>query len=148
MAARIRTGLSGGAGHGAIPELDRQGLRRFGLSTGAIVAGLFGLLLPWLFGAALPVWPWVVLAVLGLWALVAPDLLRPVYRAWMRLGLVMNRITLPIIMGLVFYLVLAPIGLVFRLTGRDPLRRRLAPAAASYTQAAEQPPRDNLERPF
>ena len=32
-----------------IPELDREGLRQFGLTTGGIVAVLFGVVLPWLF---------------------------------------------------------------------------------------------------
>lgn len=40
-----------------IPELDRKGLRQFGLVTGGIVAGLFGLLFPWLLERALPLWP-------------------------------------------------------------------------------------------
>jgi hypothetical protein len=35
----------------SIPELDARGLRQFALTTGGIVAGLFGLLLPWLFDA-------------------------------------------------------------------------------------------------
>lgn len=33
-----------------IPELDKRGLRNFGLITGALFASLFGLLLPWRFG--------------------------------------------------------------------------------------------------
>ena len=37
------------SGMHAIPELDRKGYREFGLVTGAIVAGLFGLLFPFLF---------------------------------------------------------------------------------------------------
>ena len=36
--------------------------------------------------------------VLGGWALVAPQSLRPVYRAWMRLGLLLNKVTSPIVM--------------------------------------------------
>ena len=86
-----------------IPELDRKGLREFGLVTGAIVAGLFGLFFPWLLETGLPAWPWAVGGGLGLWALVAPASLRPVYRTWMRLGLALSRITTPLILGVVFY---------------------------------------------
>ncbi len=67
------------ATHG-IPELDRKGLREFGLVTGTIVAVLFGLFFPWLLERAFPLWPWVVFGVLGAWALVAPLSLRPLYR--------------------------------------------------------------------
>ena len=37
-----------------IPELDKKGLREFGLVTGGIVAGLFGLFFPWIFDRAFP----------------------------------------------------------------------------------------------
>ncbi len=53
--------------HGEIPELDRQGLRQFALSTGAIVAVLFGLFFPWLLDVNFPIWPWVVAGVLAGW---------------------------------------------------------------------------------
>jgi hypothetical protein len=90
----------------AIPELDRKGLREFGLVTGGIVAGLFGLFFPWVFERSWPAWPWIVFAVLGCWGLLAPMSLQPVYRVWMRFGLLLSRVTTPLIMGLVFYLVI------------------------------------------
>jgi hypothetical protein len=77
------------AKHG-IPELDRKGLREFGLITGAIVAVLFGLFFPWLLERSFPLWPWAIFAVLGAWALVAPLSLRLVYRAWMRFGRILR----------------------------------------------------------
>ena len=55
-----------------IPDLDRRGLRKFGLTTGAIMVMLFGLVLPWLRDRPLPLWPWCVAAVLAVWALAAP----------------------------------------------------------------------------
>ena len=84
-----------------IPELDRKGLREFGLVTGGIIACLFGLFFPWAFDVAIPYWPWAVAGVLALWALIAPDTLRRVYRIWMRFALILSRITTPLIMGLV-----------------------------------------------
>jgi len=73
-----------------IPELDRKGLRTFGLVTGFIVAGLFGLFFPWVFERPHATWPWIFLAIIGVWALVAPMSLRPVYRLWMRFGLLLS----------------------------------------------------------
>ena len=107
----------------SIPELDRKGLREFGLVTGAIVAGLFGVFFPWLLERAFPMWPWAVLGVLGVWALAAPSSLRPVYRLWMRFGLLIGKVTTPIVMGLIFIVIVVPVGLVMRMTHRDPLRR-------------------------
>jgi Kef-type K+ transport system membrane component KefB len=132
---------------GTIPELDSKGLRSFGLTTGAIVAGLFGLLLPWIFGYAWPLWPWIVMAVLCLWAIIHPVSLRLVYTPWMRFGLVMSKITTPILMSLMFFLIAVPVSLVFRLLRYDPLRRRYSPVS-SYRENSERSPSNRLERPF
>lgn len=132
----------------AIPELDRKGLREFGLMTGGIVAGLFGLLLPWLLEHALPLWPWIIAGILGLWALVAPQMLNPVYRLWMRFGLLMSRVTTPIILGIVFFLVIAPVGFVMRLFTHDPMARRFDDNIESYRVPSRKAPKHNLEKPF
>jgi hypothetical protein len=126
---------------------DRNGLREFGLVTGGIVAGLFGLFFPWLLARPVPAWPWVIAGVLGGWGLVAPQSLGAVYRGWMKFGLLMSKVTTPVIMGIVFYLVITPIGLLRRLSGRDSLLRRFD-TSASYRVPSAKPPVKNLERPF
>lgn len=132
----------------AIPELDRKGLRRFGLVTGAIVAGLFGAFFPWVFERTYPIWPWIVLATLGTWALVAPDSLRPAYRGWMKVGLLLGKVTTPIVMGTIFVVVIVPVALVMRVMQRDPMRRKFEPDTASYRIQSEPLPKDRLEKPF
>lgn len=54
--------------------------------------------------------------------LVRPQLLKPLNQLWMGLGLVLVMIVSPIILGILFFLVFAPIGLLMRLFGRDELR--------------------------
>lgn len=132
----------------AIPELDRKGLRDFGLVTGAIVAGLFGAFFPWVLERAFPIWPWVILGILGGWALVAPNSLRPVYRGWMRFGLSLSKVTTPIVMGSIFLVIIVPVGLIMRLLKRDALHRSFDRNVSSYRIQSEQPPKSNLERPF
>jgi hypothetical protein len=130
-----------------IPELDRKGLREFGLVTGGILVALFGLLIPWLLGRALPLWPWVVMLVLAVWSLVAPLSLRHVYRLWMRFGLVLSRITTPIILGIAFFLVLTPMGLLRRAFGRDAMARKFD-ESASYRVPSTETPVEKLEKPY
>ena len=130
-----------------IPELDQKGLREFALVTGGIVAGLFGLLLPWIFNAGLPLWPWIFFGVFAVWGLVLPISLRPVYHAWMRFGLFMSRITTPLIMGIVFYLIITPVGLFRRLFSADPMRRKLNDSN-TYREPSKKAPPDHLKRPF
>jgi len=131
-----------------IPELDRKGLRQFGLVTGGIVAGLFGLLLPWLLEHALPVWPWVVFGVLAFWSVGAPRSLRHVYRTWMRFGLLLSRITTPVILGIVYFGVITPMGLVMRVAGRDPMARRFDEKIQSYRIPSGKVTREHMEKPF
>jgi hypothetical protein len=132
----------------AIPEPDRKGLRDFGLVTGAIFAGLFGVLFPWLRGHATPWWPWVIAAVLIGMALVVPDWLRLVYRWWMKLGLLLGKITTPIILGIVFVVAILPTALILKLRGRDPMARRFDAAASTYRVESRQPDKQGMERPF
>ena len=65
-------------------------------------------------------------------ALFRPALLAPLNRLWSRFGLLLGRVTNPIIMGLVFFLLITPMALILRLRGNDPLRLRLALHAKSY----------------
>ncbi len=131
-----------------IPEMDRKGLRDFGLLTGAIVAGLFGLFFPWALGASYPLWPWILFGILGGWALLLPDSLKPVYRGWMRFGLLLSRVTTPIIMGTVFFVVIAPVALILRIGRWDAMHRRLDPEVESYRVPSKETPKENLENPF
>jgi hypothetical protein len=81
-------------------------------------------------------------------ALVVPTRLGPVHRAWMGLAVLLSRVTTPIFMGVTFYLVVTPIGLLMRLFGRDPMVRR--PVDDSYWVARADGPgrRSDLERQF
>jgi hypothetical protein len=131
-----------------IPTLDRKGLRDFGLITGGLFAAIFGLLLPWKFAWDWPLWPWLLFAVLGGMALFAPLRLEPVYRLWMRFGMAIGAVMSRIILGLVFFCVVTPVGLLMRATGKDPMRRRFDPDAASYREPSGTHKSDSLDKPF
>ena len=97
--------------------------RRFGLVVGGAFL-LFGFVSRWRGHAAAPAVLWGLGGVLVVLGLLVPGRLGPVYRAWMGLAHALSRVTTPIFMGLVYYLVLTPTGLVLRLLGRNPLGRR------------------------
>jgi hypothetical protein len=131
-----------------IPELDRKGLREFGLMTGAVVVAIFGLFFPWLLELNWPVWPWIIAAPLWSLALVYPLWLRRVYRGWMRFGLLASRVMTPLVLGIVFFGMILPIALIWRLTGNDPMRRSLDPNQKSYRVQSIKSPKEKLEKPF
>ena len=104
--------------------------RSFGLTIAAILGIIGGGRLAlghshsgWWLGAA---------AALALFALYLPAALGPINRAWLRFGFVLYKIVNPIIMALLFFSTIVPIGIVMRLRGKDPLRLRRDPDASSY----------------
>jgi len=94
--------------------------RRFGLLVGGAFVLLGGLLWwrDWPAGGLTAAVLGSVLAVAGL---AAPTRLGPVYRGWMALALAISKVTTPVLMGLIYFLVLTPTGLIARLFGHRPL---------------------------
>ena len=131
-----------------IPELDRKGLRDFGLTTGVAVVGIFGIFFPWILDFAWPAWPWVIAAALWSLALVQPIWLRWIYRGGMRFGLLASRVMTPLVLGIVFFAMISPMAIVRRLMGNDPMQRTLDPDRKSYRVKSTKSPKGKLERPF
>lgn len=76
---------------------------------------------------------WGALAVLFLLiALILPRILAPVRLAWLSLGYRLSWVVNPLILGMVYTVVVVPVGVLMRLCGRDPMMRRRDPTAASY----------------
>ena len=130
-----------------IPELNTKGLREFGLVTGGIIAVLFGLFFPWLLEINIPLWPWILAGLLAAWSLIAPASLRPIYRGWMKFGLFMSKITTPLILGIIFYLVFFPTGVIMRLFN-DPMRRKLDADLKTYRIKSREQDKKSMENPF
>ena len=131
-----------------IPELDARDLRQFAFTRGAIIAALFGVLLPWLWNASYPVWPWILACLFTTWGAAAPTSLRPIYRAWMRFGLLLNRIMTPVILGVVFYLVITPMAVLMRIRGRDTMARSFDAESKSYRLESTRSPVQKMEKPY
>ncbi|HLO51114.1 MAG TPA: SxtJ family membrane protein [Kamptonema sp.] len=131
-----------------IRKLDDKGLREFGLLIGGLIAVLFGLLIPWLRHHPTPWWPWIIAGVMGGLGLAAPRTLNPVYHAWMRFGLILNAIETPIVLGIVFYLIVMPMGMIKRLFGEDPMQRKLEGDRETYRVPSKVRTTVSMERPF
>jgi hypothetical protein len=78
-----------------------------------------------------PIW-FGLAAVLLILALSAPKMLAPFNWAWTKLGLLLHAIVSPIVLAILFYVCIAPIGFLMRLSGTDPLRRHYDVDAESY----------------
>ena len=130
-------------------EKIRQGSDRgFGLSFAGILTVLGGLLA--LSHKALVLWPFGIALLFLLLAFIKPVVLAPINRLWFRFGLLLNRIVNPVIMGLIFFFAVTPIGLVMRLSRKDSLRLKRDPEAGSYWIERDPPgpPPDSLKNQF
>ena len=78
-------------------------------------------------------------ALLALLAYAAPGLLAPLNRLWATFGRLLHAIASPLVLGILFYGCITPIGLLMRLAGKDPMRRKFEPAAKSYWIVREPP---------
>ncbi len=133
----------------AWPEGQPGELRRFGFTmAGALVlAGGW-----WWYRGGQPggVVLVVVGAALAVVAASAPSLLAGPYGVWMYLARMLGWLNTHLLLGLAFFTLFALVGLVMRLVGYDPLRRRWEPGRTSYWQGRKEPlrPRDHFERQF
>lgn len=110
-------------------------------SFGIVMAALFGLvgLFPLLHGNAVRWWSLGLAAAFLILALFWTRPLRPLNLAWLKFGLLLSRIISPIVLALLFYVTVTPIGLIMRAFGQDPLRLRRSAAGKSYWIVREPP---------
>ncbi|MGE0151108.1 MAG: SxtJ family membrane protein [Reyranellaceae bacterium] len=121
---------------------------------------VFGLVF-FVFFAVITLWPvlfgnpvrWWTAPFAGIFlalALLAPRVLAPLNRLWTGFGLLLHRVVNPLVMGLLFFVAITPMGLAVRLLGKDLLRLKRDPAAASYwiERNPPGPPADSMRRQF
>lgn len=122
----------------------REG-RRFGFTVGAAFVVLAGI--AWWRGHTVS---WKVLGALGgtllLAGAVIPGLLGPVQRGWMAFAHRLSKVTTPIFMGIVFFLVITPIALIMRALGRRPMKH--AEKDGSFWIESPSGGRSDMERQF
>jgi hypothetical protein len=126
---------------------DKKQLRSFGL----LVGGVFSVIGVWpiLFRAE-PMRLWAVgagtlLIVLGA---VLPAVLAPIYKAWMWVGHVLGWINTRILLGIVFYGLVTPTGILFRLMGKPSMREAFAQNSSTYRVVRNPRPRGHMKYQF
>ncbi len=129
------------------PEQTPQQLRTFGLLVGVgfAVIGLWPTV--WR-GEMVRVWALLLTGGLVFFALRRPTALRFVYRGWMWLGHVLGWINTRILLGLVFYILFAPLGFLLRMSKRDPLLRSLDRQAQTYRVTRQPRNSEHMKRQF
>jgi len=128
-------------------DISNKQLRSFGLTVGGMFAviGFWPLVLR---GEDIRWWAVVLAGLLVIPALVFPRSLSWIYKRWMTLGHIMGWINTRIILGVVFYLVVTPIGRIRRLLGKDPMGREIRTDLNSYRIIRKPRPASHLRRQY
>ena len=118
-------------------EINMGSEKGFGVvfSIVFLVIGLY----PLVHGGQVRLWSVVVALILLALAFLAPKTLSLPNRLWFKLGMALGAVVAPIVMALVYFTTVAPIGLIIRLTGKDLLREELEKDANSYWIERDQP---------
>jgi hypothetical protein len=128
-------------------QTDTKQLRSFGLTVGGVFTAIG--LWPIIIRSEDPRWWALVLAILLVVpALALPKSLSWVYKRWMALGHIMGWINTRIILGLVFYLIVSPIGIIRHLLGKDPMGKELRSDISSYRIIRKPRPAAHLRRQY
>ena len=129
-------------------KLESAELRNFALIMAGLVVMFFGALLPWIWNWSYPVWPWYLATALVALGFVAPLSLGLPYRLWMKLGHALGWVNTRLLLSIMFYLMITPMGFLMRLFGWDPMRRRMDKLAVTYKVVSSPLARNDMEKPY
>ncbi len=91
-------------------------------------------------------WIWIAVGcVLGISRLI-PPLFKAIYRFWITISIVLGYFVSRILLTIIFFIVITPMGLIMRVMGKDPMERKLDPDAATYWEPKEQEKDTSIER--
>ena len=100
-------------------EIKISSNRSFGIVF--FVVFLIIALYPFLKGGEPRVWSLIISSIFLILGLINSKILTPLNKLWFKFGIFLGKIISPIIMGIIFFLVVTPIGFIMRLFGKDEL---------------------------
>jgi hypothetical protein len=126
-------------------EMTRAAGRKFGVTVGAAFLVIAGILW-WRDRDTFSLIAASIGGLLVAGGLLVPDRMGPVESAWMKMAHAISKVTTPVFMAIIYFIVITPAGLLVRAFGHRPL---VTPAGRSaWKERAEDNRRSNLERQF
>jgi len=127
---------------------SKKELRQFGIVMG-VAFGLLGILFLWRHKGYYP-YLFVVSAVFFIFGIALPVILKPVQKIWMSVAILIGHVVTRVILSILFFLVLTPMGLIARLFGKQFLNLKIDKSQKSYWnyREAKELKQSNYERQF
>jgi multisubunit Na+/H+ antiporter MnhG subunit len=114
---------------------DKRSLRKFGLTVGTVLL-IIGVAL-FLFDITSFVYFGGIGLLLILFGLTAPNLLKPINKVWMTFAIILGWFMSRVILIILFYLIITPIGFLLKIFGKDPLNLKLDNSLSTYWEDRE-----------
>ena len=112
-------------------EVKRGSNRNFGIVFAAFFAIIA--IFPFVFGSGSPrYWLLAIAASFLLIAIFRPSVFQKPNILWFKFGMVLGAIIAPIVMCIIYFITVAPIGILMRLAGKDLLSLKIEPDAETY----------------
>ena len=92
------------------------------------------------------VWSLIISILFLILGVLNSSLLSPLNKLWFKFGLLLGSIISPIVMGIIFFLVVTPIGLILKLVGKDPLNLKKNKLKTYWIVKAE--PKSKMKNQF
>ena len=90
-------------------------------SFGIVFAIVFGLISFWpiIKGNDIRIWALIISIIFLVLGLVNSKILTPLNKLWFKFGIFLGNFIAPIVMGIIFFLVVTPTGIIMKLLGKD-----------------------------
>ena len=85
------------------------------------------------------IWSVIISVIFLILGLLNSKFLTPLNLLWFKFGIILGAIVSPIVMGIVFFLVVTPIGLVLSIMGKDVLNKKYNKKKETYWVKRETP---------
>ncbi len=92
------------------------------------------------------IWSIIIALIFFILGIINSNLLSPLNKIWFKFGLQLGKIISPLIMGLIFFLVVTPIGLIMRLLGKDLLNLKLNKNKTYWVEKSD--PKSKMKNQF
>lgn len=109
---------------------DKKELRKFGITVGSVILIISLLLFYW--DKSIWLWLFVVADFLIIAGILSPIILLPLQKFWMTLAVLLGFVMTRVILSVLYYIIITPIGIVTKLIGKDFLSLKIDKSAKTY----------------